>query len=93
MERDPVMSVAFTVDERDTICPSISLRTGATTYEYKRKLDNGDVMAVFYPNDKVSIKWEDRAGTNGVWTTRADVPLVSTPARNIKLSLSRNWNV
>jgi len=88
-DRDPVLAVSHKLDDKNTVAPSISLKTGAMTYGWNRKINGGNLGTKLHPGEKVELTWEDN-GANGVWTTKAEVPLDDT--RNTKVSFSRDWN-
>ena len=88
-DRDPVLHVNHRVDDHNSVNPSISLKSGAMTYGWNRKINGGTLGTKLHPGDKVEISWEDN-GANGVWTTKAEVPLDNT--QNTKVSFSRDWN-
>ena len=88
-ERDPVLHVSHKLDDTNRVKPSISLKSGAMTYGWNRKINGGTLGTTLHPGDKVELTWEDN-GANGVWTTKAEVPLDNTA--NTKVSFSRDWN-
>jgi hypothetical protein len=53
-----------------------------------RNINGGKLGTRLHPGEKVDITWEDN-GANGVWTTKAEVPLENTG--NTKVSFSRDW--
>lgn len=88
-EKDPVLHVSHKLDDTNSVKPSISLKSGAMTYGWNRKINGGTLGTTLHPGDKVEVTWEDN-GANGVWTTKAEVPLDNTA--NTKVSFSRDWN-
>jgi len=89
-ERDPVLQVHHKLDDKNTVSPSISLKSGEMTYGLTRKLNGGHLDIDFHPGDKVLLEWTDN-GANGVWSTKADIPVGNTAAT--KVSFSRDWNL
>jgi hypothetical protein len=87
-DRNPVLSVSHKLDDRNTVEPSIALKSGDMTYGWVRNINGGKLGTRLHPGDKVDITWEDN-GANGVWTTKAEVPLENT--QNTKVSFSRDW--
>lgn len=87
--KDPVLTVKHKVDDKNTVEPSISLKTGNMAYGWIRKINGGTVESRLTPGQKLDITWEDN-GANGVWSTHAEVPLENT--KNTKVSFSRDWN-
>jgi hypothetical protein len=88
-DQDPILSVEKPIDENNSVIPCVSCKTGAINLGYLRRWAGGSLRSTFYPKDKVILEWKDQ-GTNGVWTTTADVPLDDTA--NTKISFSRDWN-
>jgi len=88
-DKDPVLVVNHKIDDRNSVNPSISLKSGAVTYGWNRKINGGSLDTKLHPGDKVEISWEDN-GASGVWKTTAEVPLDNTA--NTKVSFSRDWN-
>jgi len=89
VDLNPVLHVSHKLDDTNSVKPSISLKSGAMTYGWDRKINGGTLGATLHPGDKVEVTWEDN-GANGVWTTKAEVPLDNTA--NTKVSFSRDWN-
>lgn len=87
-DKDPVLSVSKAFNGNDEISPSISLKTGAVSYKYNRKINGGKVEADFHPGENLVLEWKDQ-GSNGVWTTKADIPVDNTAGT--KVSFSREW--
>lgn len=88
-DRDPVLAVSHKLDDKNTVSPTISLKSGAMTYGWNRKIAGGSLGTKLHPGDKVEVTWED-SGANGIWTTKAEVPLDNHA--NTKVSFSRDWN-
>lgn len=86
--RDPRLSVSHKLDERNTVEPTISLKNGDMTYGWTRKINGGELSTRLHPGDRVDLNWEDK-GANGIWSTKAEVPLDNTA--NTKVSFSRDW--
>jgi len=62
--------VSHKVDDRNTVEPSISLKSGHMTYGWTRALNGGgSVQAVYNPGETVDVTWKDN-GANGVWNTK-----------------------
>jgi len=89
VDKDPVLSVTRSIDSKNEISPSISLKNGDVAYGYTRKWEGGALKSKLFPGDKVSLEWTDN-GANGAWTTSAEVPLADRS--NTKISFSRDWN-
>ena len=87
--KDPVLEVSHKLDDKNTVTPTISLKTGAMTYGWTRKINGGSLETKLHPGDKVDLTWEDN-GASGVWTTKAEVPLENHAGT--KVSFSRDWN-
>jgi hypothetical protein len=90
--RDPRVTVSYDVDEKNTIAPSYALKSGDASYAWTRKLSGGSVSTTLFPNEKVSVNWRDE-GSNGVWSTKADIPLDTNNGAGTKVSFSRDWKV
>jgi len=88
--RDPELSVVYSVDDSNSVKPTVSLKTGAFTYGWTRKWNGGSLETTLYPGDKVTLDWNDN-GTNGVWKTKAVVPL--DDAQSAKISVARDWKL
>jgi len=87
--KDPVLSVTRSIDSKNEVSPSVSLKNGDVTYGYTRKWEGGSLRSKLFPGDKVELEWTDQ-GSKGSWTTRADVPLDNKA--NTKVSFGRDWN-
>jgi len=88
-DKDPVLSVAYNVDSNNVITPSVSLKDGEVSYRWKRALTGGSIDTKFNPGNNVEVEWTDN-GSNGVWKTKADIPVNDHAAT--KISFSREWN-
>jgi hypothetical protein len=88
-DQDALLAVSRELDDENEISPTIRLRTGETSYGYKRKWPGGSLLSRYFPGDKVSFEWKDE-GASGTWTTLADVPLADASATRV--SFSREWN-
>lgn len=89
LNKDPVLSVTRSIDDHNEISPSISLKKGDISYGYTRKWNGGSLKSKFFPGDKINLEWSDQ-GSQGTWTTSAEVPLANRA--NTKVSFSRDWN-
>lgn len=87
--KDPRVSLLYNVDSRNTVIPSVSLKTGEMSYSWRRFLDSGSLSAAFHPGKNVELEWRDQ-GASGVWVSRADVPM-ENPSKP-KFSFSREWS-
>jgi len=87
---DPKFSVAHKMD-KDTLSPSISLKSGTVKYGWTRAFDGGSVESVLTVGDELAIKWKDDAKCGG-WTSKVSVPL-DDRAKKAKISVSRDWAV
>lgn len=87
--KDPVLSVTSSLDSKNEISPSISLKSGDVSYGYTRKWDGGSLKSKLFPGDKVEMVWTDN-GASGAWTTTAEMPL--DDRANTKISFARDWN-
>ena len=88
---DPVVAVSRVLDAQNEVTPSISLKTGTMSYAWRRRWGGGSLLTTVHPNaanKRVELEWSD-VGTNGVWTTRAEVPL--DDSSKVKISVSRDW--
>jgi hypothetical protein len=88
IDKDPKLKVSHKLNSKDTIEPSISLKTREVAYGWKRKWTGGSVEAVYHPSDTVDVTWKDE-GANGVWTTKAQIPVEDKS--NTKITFSRDW--
>jgi len=88
-DRNPVLSVSYKVDAKNVITPAVSLKDGDMSYRWNRKINGGEVDAKFHPGDNVEVEWKDN-GSNGVWSTKANIPVNNHAAT--KVSFSREWN-
>ena len=89
VDKNALLSVAQKLDDKNTITPSISLKTGDMTYGWKRSWNGGSVDTTYCPGDRVDVVWKDE-GANGVWTTKAEIPVDDHSAT--KISFSRDFN-
>jgi len=71
---DPSISVLHAIDERNTISPEISLKTGRIQYSWNVSLDSGSIRTVVDPLSAVRVTWIDRS-MNGKWVTDVSLPL------------------
>ena len=86
--KDPKLKVSHKLDDANTVSPEISLKSKNIAYGWTREWNGGSVEAVYRPSDKVDVKWKDN-GANGVWTTKAEIPIDDYSAT--KISFSRDW--
>lgn len=89
VDKNALLSVAQRLDDKNTVTPSISLKTGDMTYGWKRSWNGGSVDTTYCPGDRVDVVWKDE-GANGVWTTKAEIPVDDHSAT--KISFSRDFN-
>lgn len=87
--KDPVLKVSYKLDENNIISPAVSLKDGEMSYGWNRKINGGCLDAKFSPGDNVEVEWTDN-GSNGVWTTKATIPVNNQAGT--KVSFSREWN-
>lgn len=87
--KDLVVQIARDLDDKNTVSPSVSLKTGDISYGFTRKWDGGSLKSRLFPGDKVELEWVDK-GTSGSWTTSAEVPLENKA--NTKVSFARDWD-
>jgi len=88
VDKDPVLSVSYKIDDDNTVKPSVSLRNGGITYGWTRKVQGGEVDTTFVPGDKYRVVWKDKSAS-GVWKTTADIPVDNHAGT--KISFSRDW--
>lgn len=89
VDKDALLSVSQKLDSSNTVKPTISLTTGDMCYGWTRSWTGGSVESTFRPGDRVDVEWKDN-GANGVWTTRAEIPVNDHAAT--KISFSRDFN-
>jgi len=89
VENNPILSVSVDIDDVSSIAPSISLTTGDISYKYSRKLSAGSISGKFIPDDKVEVEWKENV-SNGVWITKADIPL--DRSKSTKIALTKQWD-
>lgn len=85
---DHVVKVAHTLDDRNTVTPSISLKNGAPALGWKHKFDTGSLEAEFAPSESLDLVWRDVA-SHGTWTATASIP-VHDQAQS-KISVTHDW--
>ena len=69
--------------------PSVTLNTRKVKYGWLHKWSGGSVESTLYPDNRVMVvDWLDE-GTNGVWKTKAQIPLCEP--KKTKISVSREW--
>eukprot|EP01039_Chlorochromonas_danica_P008043 gene8043-8873_t len=88
VDKSPILSVTRALDDFNEITPSIDLRSGDTSYAYKRKWEGGSLKGKLFPGEKVEVEWKDE-GSHGTWSTAVDVPIKDTA--NTKVSVSHEW--
>lgn len=84
------MTVSHKLDSNNAVQPSLSLKDGKVKYGWTRKWEGGSLESTLYPGDKVTLEWDDDS-SNGVWKTKATVPINDMKAS--KVSVSRDWKV
>lgn len=89
VDRNPVLSVSYKVDDKNTVTPAVSLKDGDMSYRWNRKINGGALDAKFHPGDNLEVEWSDN-GSNGVWSTKANIPVNNQAGT--KISFSREWN-
>jgi len=71
---DAKLTVDHAIDDRNSIKPVFSLKTGDVRYEYVRKLgDDAELVAHVNPGTDVDVQWVDQ-GSRGLWTTNLKMP-------------------
>ena len=88
-DEDMVINVSHDLDDRNTLSPSYSTKSGKLSYGWTRKWNGGELDATYHTGDKVALEWTDK-GHAGNWKTKAEVPLEDS--KNIKVSINREWN-
>jgi hypothetical protein len=89
VDKDAILKVSHKLDSKNTLEPTLSLKTGDITYGFIRELEGGgSVEGTLFPGEKFDVKWKDN-GANGVWTTKASIPVKET--ENTKITFSRDW--
>jgi len=88
-DKDPVLSVAYKLDANNVVTPAVSLKNGAMSYKWHRKINGGSIDAKLCPGNNLDVEWEDN-GSNGAWTTKASIPVNNVAGT--KVSFSREWN-
>ncbi|CEM28876.1 unnamed protein product [Vitrella brassicaformis CCMP3155] len=80
---DASMKVAFTVNEgRDTLTPTLFLKK-RPSYEWKRKLDNGEVKTTL-KDGLLGVDFADAAKSGGKWHARFKMPLQNARASTVE---------
>jgi len=88
--KDPVVKIVQKIDGSNSVSPVVSLKTLAQSYGWTRVLPSGGTLeTTLHLHDKVAVTWKDR-GTNGLWTTKLDVPLEDT--RKAKVSIGHEFS-
>jgi len=87
-DKDPVLSVSHQLDAKNLFAPSVSLKDGAMKYGWTRKWNGGSADLALTPGEKLAVVWKDQ-GANGVWTTKAEVP-INDQAKS-KISFAHEW--
>jgi len=87
-DRDPVLTVSREVNN-DTFSPSMSLKTGAMSYGWKRKWAGGSVDSTLKVKDSLAVSWRDEANS-GAWVVKAKIPLDDS-ASKAKIGIERDW--
>jgi len=82
------VAVEYELDSRNTIAPSVNVKTGKIAYGWKRRWDGGSLDATYHHDDKTVLQWKD-VGTQGDWKTTAEIP--AGGAGNSKVTISRDW--
>jgi hypothetical protein len=88
VKKDPKLKVVHKLNSRDSIEPTVTLKSRKASYGWKRKWDGGSVEAVYFADDRVDVTWKDE-GANGVWTTKAKIPTEDTSKATV--TFSRDW--
>jgi len=89
VDKDPRVKVDHKFDSKNTISPAINLKSREMSYGWTRKWEGGSVEAVYHPGDRVDVNWKDE-GSNGVWNTKAEIPV--DDVKSSKVTFSRDWN-
>ena len=82
------MAVSHQLDAKNAFSPSVSLKNGAVKYGWVRKWSGGSADLKLTPGEKLTVEWKDQ-GANGVWTTKAEIP-VNDQSKS-KISFSHDW--
>ena len=69
VDKDAVLKVSHKVDAKNTVEPSISLKSGHMTYGWTRAWNGGSVETVYNPGETVDVTWKDTGanGKSGMW--------------------------
>jgi hypothetical protein len=62
--RDAVLSVSHKLDDKNTVEPTIGLKSGDMTYGWTRNIKGGKFGARLHPGDKMDVTWEDNGTYN-----------------------------
>jgi hypothetical protein len=89
VDKNALLSVSQKLDASNTVKPTISLKNGDMSYGWTRSWTGGSVDTTYFPGDRVDVEWKDN-GANGVWTTKAEIPVDDHSAT--KISFSRDFN-
>lgn len=88
-ENDVTLSVSQRIDDSTSISPFVNSKAHFGL-SLLRKWSGGHVRGKYcYPTDRISVEWTD-AGSNGAWTTKADIPVKNV--KQTKVSLTRDWD-
>lgn len=82
---EPVVAMSYKLDSRNSVQPTVNLKTKDVTYGLSHELDSGSLDMEFRPNDNIKIDWTDKAAS-GNWKTTIDYPFDS---RDTKVGFSR----
>jgi hypothetical protein len=85
---EPVVGLSYKIN-RNSLQPTINLKSGDVSYGVSRELDNGSIDATLKPGDSVSVEWSDK-GANGIWRTNVEYPLDD---KQTKVSFTRDFNL
>jgi len=88
VDQDAVVTVSRKHDD-NVVSPSISLKTGSTSFGWRRKIKGGNVEAILNTGKNVEVTWNDNTDT-GSWKTKATVPLSGDVSKST-LSVSRDF--
>jgi len=89
-DKDAVIKINHKLDSVNSIEPSLSLKNKNMAIGWTRAWNGGSLETTYHQDDRVDLKWKDK-GANGVWTTKAEVPLDDFESTTV--TFSRDWDV
>ena len=87
---DAQVTLVQTIDD-NVFSPSVSLKTGAMSYGWKRKVAGGDIESKLTVGKKLVVSWSDNA-ESGTWKTTATVPL-DDKSKKTSFKVSRDFSI